>query len=42
MSKGKKKGDQNKAAQSIVLVTTLLNLIRGLIDLINTIVKLLG
>lgn len=42
MEQEKKKGDQNKTHQSIVLATTFLNLIRGLIDLINTIVKLLG
>lgn len=42
MAKGKKKGGQNNTHQEIVLVTTTLNLIRGLIDLIHTIVKLFG
>lgn len=36
MSKGKKKGKQDKALKTIVLLTTILNLIKTLIELISS------
>lgn len=35
MARPKKKGDQEKTVKSLILITTILNLIKSLIDLIN-------
>lgn len=37
--KPKKKGDQDKTLKTLVLVTTLLNLIKSLVDLINKLLE---
>ena len=39
MARQKKKGDQDKTVKSLILVTTILNLIRSLIDLINKLLE---
>lgn len=35
MARPKKKGDQDKTLKILVLVTTILNLVKSLVDLIN-------
>lgn len=39
MARKKKKGDQNKALQTVVLVTAILNLIRAVADLIGRLLE---
>ena len=39
MARQKKKGDQDKTLKILVLVTTILNLIKSLIDLINKLIQ---
>ena len=39
MARRKKKGDQDKTLKTLILVTTILNLIRSLIDLINKLLE---
>lgn len=39
MARRKKKGDQDKTLKSLILVTTVLNLIRSIIDLINKLLE---
>ena len=39
MARKKKKGDQDKTLKTLVLVTTILNLIKSLIDLINKLLE---
>lgn len=39
MARRKKKGDQDKPLKTLILVTTILNLIRSLIDLINKLLE---
>jgi len=39
MARQKKKGDQDKTLKIIVMVTTILNLIRALIDLVNKLIE---
>lgn len=39
MARQKKKGGQDKTLKTLVLVTTILNLIRSLIDLINKLLE---
>ena len=39
MARQKKKGDQDKTLKTLVLVTTILNLVKSLIDLINKLIE---
>lgn len=39
MARQKKKGDQDKTVKSLILITTILNLIKSLIDLINKLLE---
>ena len=39
MARRKKKGDQDKTLKSLILVTTVLNLIRSIVDLINKLLE---
>ena len=39
MARQKKKGDQDKTLKTLILVTTILNLIKSLVDLINKLLE---
>ena len=39
MARQKKKGDQDKTLKTLILVTTILNLIKSLVDLINRLLE---
>lgn len=39
MARQKKKGDQDKTLKTLILATTILNLIKSLIDLINKLLE---
>lgn len=39
MARQKKKGNQDKTLKTLILVTTILNLIKSLIDLINKLLE---
>ena len=39
MARQKKKGDQDKTLKTLILVTTILNLVKSLIDLINKLIE---
>ena len=39
MARQKKKGDQDKTLKTLILVTTILNLVKSLIDLINKLLE---
>ena len=39
MARKKKKGDQDKTLKTLILVTTILNLVKSLIDLINKLLE---
>ena len=39
MARQKKKGSQDKTLKTLILVTTILNLIKSLIDLINKLLE---
>lgn len=39
MARKKKKGDHDKTLKTLIMVTTILNLIRSLVDLINKLIE---